>query len=217
MQTFSRPPRYEVLVGHDLEDGSELVLTAAGQLVTSGQATMLHLAHAVPFAPDVRDGLSALVDPSRDLTQRVAKALSLLERTADWLGPLLKVPVKAHLIVGPPDDVLVGLAGDLKVDLLVIGTHARNRVTRALLGSVAQSVIHRAPCPVLVVRPLVNVPSREPRIEPPCPQCLEARRASGGERFWCSRHSEHHPRAHTYWQTPDSFGVGSQLVRPQEP
>ncbi|UQA57233.1 hypothetical protein [Polyangium aurulentum] len=37
-----------------------------------------------------------------------------------------------------------------------------------------------------------------PEIEPPCPACLATRSETNGEVFWCNRHSEHHPRAHTY-------------------
>ncbi len=37
-------------------------------------------------------------------------------------------------------------------DMIVVGTHARTGVGRYLLGSVSDEVVHRAPCPVLVVR-----------------------------------------------------------------
>jgi hypothetical protein len=37
-----------------------------------------------------------------------------------------------------------------------------------------------------------------PEIEPPCPACLATRSETNGEVYWCNRHSEHHPRAHTY-------------------
>ena len=38
------------------------------------------------------------------------------------------------------------------VDLIVIATHGRSGLTHAILGSTAQKVVRRAPCPVLVVR-----------------------------------------------------------------
>lgn len=37
-------------------------------------------------------------------------------------------------------------------DLIVIGTHGRSGLCHTLLGSVAEAVLHRAPCPVLMVR-----------------------------------------------------------------
>ncbi|MGH7400110.1 MAG: universal stress protein, partial [Candidatus Rokuibacteriota bacterium] len=47
---------------------------------------------------------------------------------------------------------VVALATDERADLIVIGTHGRGGVDRALLGSVADRVVRLAPCPVLTVR-----------------------------------------------------------------
>jgi nucleotide-binding universal stress UspA family protein len=53
---------------------------------------------------------------------------------------------------GPPAETLVQRARELGVDLIAITTHGRTGLGRVLLGSVAQAVMHRAPCPVLMVR-----------------------------------------------------------------
>jgi nucleotide-binding universal stress UspA family protein len=47
---------------------------------------------------------------------------------------------------------IVTLAVDERADLIVIGTHGRGGIDRALLGSVADRVVRLAPCPVLTVR-----------------------------------------------------------------
>ena len=44
-------------------------------------------------------------------------------------------------------------ADELGVDLIVIGTHGRGGLSHALLGSVAEKVVRKAPCPVLTVQP----------------------------------------------------------------
>jgi hypothetical protein len=82
---------------------------------------------------------------------------------------------------------------------------------RFLDGSVAANLLRLAPCPVLVYRPK-SIPAWE-QIIPPCPDCLEVQRATGRARLWCERHSERHPRAHTYRETPTSFGLGSLTFR----
>jgi hypothetical protein len=66
------------------------------------------------------------------------------------------------------------------VDLIVIGTHGRTGMSRALLGSVAERVIRTAPCPVLVV-PASASGSREveqPFLPPSLSRCLVCREPS---------------------------------------
>jgi nucleotide-binding universal stress UspA family protein len=52
---------------------------------------------------------------------------------------------------GPPADVLLAVATDVNADLLVVGNRGMTGATRFLLGSVANTVSHHAPCDVLVV------------------------------------------------------------------
>ena len=53
---------------------------------------------------------------------------------------------------GEPGPAIVEAAAAERVDLVVVGTRGRNRVERAVLGSVSDHVIRHAHCPVLVVR-----------------------------------------------------------------
>ena len=53
---------------------------------------------------------------------------------------------------GPPHAEIVALAIDERAALVVLGTHGRGGLDRALLGSVADRVVRLAPCPVLTVR-----------------------------------------------------------------
>jgi nucleotide-binding universal stress UspA family protein len=54
--------------------------------------------------------------------------------------------------VGPPFEEIVRTAEEERVRMIVMGTHGRSGLNRALLGSVAERVIRLAPCPVLTVR-----------------------------------------------------------------
>jgi nucleotide-binding universal stress UspA family protein len=58
----------------------------------------------------------------------------------------------AHLRVGEVAEEVVGLAEELEVDLIVVGTRGRSVIGRALMGSVSDSVIRHARCPVVVAR-----------------------------------------------------------------
>ena len=53
--------------------------------------------------------------------------------------------------IGSPAEEIVKYADDHQIDLIVLGTHGRNGVARLLLGSVAESVVRKARCPVLTV------------------------------------------------------------------
>ena len=53
-----------------------------------------------------------------------------------------------------PADAILDAIHDEEIDLVVIGTHGRTGWRRGMLGSVAEAVTRRAPCPVLTVRPL---------------------------------------------------------------
>jgi len=53
---------------------------------------------------------------------------------------------------GPPSDAINHYARDHAIDLIVISSHGRSGLAKALVGSVADQVVRKAPCPVLVVR-----------------------------------------------------------------
>jgi nucleotide-binding universal stress UspA family protein len=51
--------------------------------------------------------------------------------------------------------MIASIAKDIEADVIVVGTRGHRPVTGALLGSVAQGLLHSAPCPVLVIPPAV--------------------------------------------------------------
>lgn len=53
---------------------------------------------------------------------------------------------------GVPFVEIVRYAKELDIDLIVLGTHGRGPVAHMLMGSVAERVVRKAPCPVLTVR-----------------------------------------------------------------
>jgi nucleotide-binding universal stress UspA family protein len=59
---------------------------------------------------------------------------------------------EAEVATGPPAETIIRIAQERAVDLIVMGTHGHTGLRHALLGSVAEKVVHLAPCPVLTVR-----------------------------------------------------------------
>jgi universal stress protein A len=63
------------------------------------------------------------------------------------------VPTHTVLVQGYAPDQIARAAQRLRCDLIVLATHGRTGLSRLLLGSVAEALIRRAPCPVLAFRP----------------------------------------------------------------
>lgn len=61
-------------------------------------------------------------------------------------------PIERAIEAGRPTQTIVEYAEDHDVDHIVMGSHGRSGVTRVLLGSVAETVVRRAPVPVTVTR-----------------------------------------------------------------
>ena len=62
------------------------------------------------------------------------------------------VPFEHRMATGDPASEIVALATDEKVDMIVLGTHGRTGLGRLLMGSVAEAVVRRAPCPVFTFK-----------------------------------------------------------------
>lgn len=62
------------------------------------------------------------------------------------------IDVSVQVERGAPDRVIIEAAKDWNADLIVVGSHGRGFWGRMMLGSISDSILHHAPCSVLVVR-----------------------------------------------------------------
>ena len=60
--------------------------------------------------------------------------------------------VEHHLLYGRAADQIIQASEKLGADVIVMGTHGRSGLSRALMGSVAAEVVRKAPCPVLTIK-----------------------------------------------------------------
>jgi universal stress protein A len=72
-----------------------------------------------------------------------------------------QVGYEHRLVTGDPATAIPRVAEEDDVDLIVMGTHGRTGLMRLLMGSVAEAVVRRAPCPVLVYKPMRHHPPAE--------------------------------------------------------
>ncbi len=214
MTTQQRP--YVIVVGVDFSEASELAVQQAFAIAAEQPHAEVHLAHVVQtYGPQVAYEMPVDASALAVLSLNEARARfrqyadqALSRFTAQHPGKRFD-RVVAHLRFDAIADELAQLAADLEADLVVVGTHGRKGLSRLLLGSSAEATVRLAPCPVLVARPKA-VPDAPPRIEPPCPRCLETRRDTQGAEWWCETHRERHGQRHTYHQR-DRVGSDSEM------
>jgi nucleotide-binding universal stress UspA family protein len=138
-----------ILVPTDLSENAEEALDYACELARTLGAK-LHLLHvvAVPVVgvPELGMALtSTMIDQMVVDNQKALDALAARKCTLADVAPTI-------LRTGDARDVINQTAKEIGADLIVVGTHGRRGVTRVLLGSVAETVVRTAPCPVLTVR-----------------------------------------------------------------
>lgn len=141
-----------ILLPVDFSDCSAQASAYACSLAAKFNAE-LHLVHVlqdlVAMVPE--PGL-AFPPPGDYLQELEASATEALAKLPD---PSLPAPASVVRVTlqGPPFLEIIRYAKDQDVDLIVIGTHGRSGLAHVLLGSVAERVVRKAPCPVLTVRP----------------------------------------------------------------
>lgn len=77
--------------------------------------------------------------------------------------------INLEISIGDPAAELVQTAVDHEADLLLLGTHARTGVAKLALGSIAEQVLHAAPCAVLIARAPDFERTKSPTVAPSVP------------------------------------------------
>jgi nucleotide-binding universal stress UspA family protein len=137
-------PIATILHPTDFSEHSELAFRLACALARDYDARLVLLHVAAPPMV-VYAGGPVPPDPWPSLEEARAK-LHELETHAGH------VRVESQAMEGDPVDMILRAAEETHSDLIVLGTHGRTALARLLLGSVAESVLRTAPCPVLTVR-----------------------------------------------------------------
>ena len=136
-------------------DGSEEAELAALRAVDLADATdsELHVVH-VGVVPIFLKSYPGTLGYDRKLYEQIEEQSRVLLRKQSWRVKAAGGTVAgAHLKMGAVDLEIVALAEELGADLIVMGSRGLGGVRRALMGSVSDSVVRHAHCPVLVVRP----------------------------------------------------------------
>jgi nucleotide-binding universal stress UspA family protein len=136
-------------------DGSEEAELAALRAVELADATdsELHVVH-VGVVPIFVNSYPGTLGYEGKLYEQIQVQSRELLRKQSWLVKAAGGTVAGtHLRMGAVDLEIVALAEELGADLIVMGSRGLGGVRRVLMGSVSDSVVRHAHCPVLVVRP----------------------------------------------------------------
>jgi nucleotide-binding universal stress UspA family protein len=149
-------PIRKILHPTDFSERSDHAFRLACALARDHNAPLIVLQVQPPFVA-YGDGLVGVPPP--DCTDELRARL----RDLDPHDP--KVVLERRLIEGEPSTEILRVAREAGCDLIVMGTHGWTGLRRLLMGSVAEDVVRKAPCPVLTVKapfpPAVKAPPAE--------------------------------------------------------
>jgi nucleotide-binding universal stress UspA family protein len=141
-----------ILLATDGSEEGKLATQAATEL-SRETGSEVHVVYVLPspaqlighhlYPDDVRESL--IGGAERD-------AETFLKQQAEQIGSNGGKVAETHLRSGDPDKEILRAAESLGVGLIVIGSRGLGAITRALMGSVSDSVVKHAHCPVFVVR-----------------------------------------------------------------
>jgi nucleotide-binding universal stress UspA family protein len=145
----------KILVALDFSELTNPVLKAAAAFASAMDATV-YLVHAVRYIATVAD-VGAMPATTPDPVGMHADIRARLEAARD---DLKAGGVDASVIVletiGNPGFEVLEEAKRLEADLIIVGSHGHGAMYEMLVGSTAELLIHKAPCPVVLVPPPKN-------------------------------------------------------------
>jgi nucleotide-binding universal stress UspA family protein len=136
-------------------DGSEEArqATQAAAELSKDTGSEVHVTYVLPSPRELRGHHTYSRDVMRSvLEQAEREARSFLEAQAKQVGESGGKVAETHLRAGEPDKEIVKLSEELGAGAIVIGSRGLGALKRALMGTVSESVVRHAHCPVFVVR-----------------------------------------------------------------
>jgi universal stress protein A len=139
----------KILVATDFSPHSRRAVGAASELSGRlGVPLVVMNAVQIPMYP-IPDGV--VLRAPEVMTELVDRARAALDDESKVAADLGAQGVETQWAEGPPATEIVRVAKEQDIDLIVVGSHGRGPLARAILGSTADKVVRTAHCPVMVV------------------------------------------------------------------
>jgi nucleotide-binding universal stress UspA family protein len=142
----------KILVPIDFSEHSKNALQYAVSFAKKFQSELILIYVVEPtiYPADFSFGQVAVPSIEKELRERGKVELNQLVET-QIAGAL---PARAMVRTGKPFLEIIDTATEEEVDLIIIATHGHTGVEHILFGGTAEKVVRKAPCPVLIVRPV---------------------------------------------------------------
>jgi nucleotide-binding universal stress UspA family protein len=146
----------KILLATDGSREAGLALTTAADLAKSTNSE-LHVVYVFPIAGQTPPFPNPILARSpeemeHELEDAMHQAQSFLDKQVEKVKEEGVEVAESHLVTGRADREIVHLSEEIGAGLIVMGSRGLGGVRRALMGSVSDSVVRHAHCPVLVVR-----------------------------------------------------------------
>src|SRR3712207_1175309 len=134
-----------ILLATDGSEEAHLAATTAAELAST-TGSELHVVHVGELQPTFL--AQTELEPA-ELEREARELLDEQLRRVEAAGGTVE---EAHLRLGRADEEIVELAQSIDAGMIVMGSRGHGRIRRALMGSVSDSVVRHAHCPVTIVR-----------------------------------------------------------------
>jgi len=113
-------------------------------------SAVIHFIHVVEFYPgNSMTALPYVLQHEQDILREVRRKMSdLLENNSEKCRECT-----GEVVIGDPVDKIIEFARTLESDMIIMNTHGSKGLEKIMLGSVAERVLKRAHCPVLIMNP----------------------------------------------------------------
>lgn len=137
-------PFQTILLPTDFSGPSQTAADLASSLALEGKCRLvvLHVAESTGVP------LYGAFGPSSAVSATIPD--SLKRQLENY--PVQAAQIERRMEEGNPSAIILRVAEEIKPDLIVLGSHGRTGLKRLLMGSVAETVLRKAPCPVLIVK-----------------------------------------------------------------
>ncbi len=148
METFPQ----KILLASDGSNNAAQAARAAVRLsgLSGSELHVVHVSEVVAGMFPPEETLENSAELKKVEAAMEQQARRRLDREVERIRQQGAEVTEAHLRVGVADQEIIAVSEELGADLVVVGSRGLNDMKRMLLGSVSESVVRHAPCPVLV-------------------------------------------------------------------